>query len=239
MGDKITLSLALRTLHGKKAKQLRKEGIVPAIVYGPGVEPISTQAEYNVIEKVWRHAGKHTPVHLTIDGKKKLAMIKDVDMDAVKHRIRHVSFHAVNVKDKIVAEIPIHLVGEGESPAERAGLVVLQSLEKLEVRALPMDLPEALEVSLETLHEAGDRVTVGDITLPENVELVEHKTGHEDDDEEEQQLTNMVIASAYEPSALQAANEAAGGDAEDESEVEAEHGGDTETSESAEETKES
>lgn len=219
MGDKITLSLALRTLHGKKAKQLRKEGIVPAIVYGPGVEPISTQAEYNVIEKVWRHAGKHTPVHLTIDGKKKLAMIKDVDMDAVKHRIRHVSFHAVNVKDKIVAEVPIHLVGEGESPAERAGLVVLQSLEKLEVRALPMDLPEALEVSLESLAEAGDRVTVGDIVLPENVELVEHKTGHEEEDEEEPSLTDLVIASAYEPSALQAANEAAGGDAEDESEV--------------------
>ena len=227
MGDKITLNLALRTLHGKKARQLRSEGIVPAIVYGPGVEPISTQAEYNVIEKVWRHAGKHTPVHLTIDGKKKLAMIKDVDLDPVKRRLRHVSFHAVNIKDKIVAEVPIHLTGEGESPAERAGLVVLQSLERLEVRALPMDLPEALEVSLASMVEAGDRLTVGDITLPENVEFVEHKTGHEDaddEDEHEHSFTDQVIATVYEPSALQAANESAGGDAEDESEVESENG---------------
>lgn len=225
MGDKITLDLELRTLHGKKARQLRSEGIVPAIVYGPGVEPISTQAEYNVIEKVWRHAGKHTPVHLTIDGKKKLAMIKDVDLDPVKRRIRHISFHAVNIKDKIVAEVPIHLTGEGESPAERAGLVVLQSLERLEVRALPMDLPESLDISLESLVEAGDRLTVADITLPENVEFVERKTGHEDaEDEDEHTFADQVIATVYEPSALQAANESAGGDAEDESEVESENG---------------
>lgn len=239
MGDKITLNLDPRTLHGKKARQLRSEGIVPAVVYGPGIEPVSTQAPYNVIEKVLRRAGRHSPVHLNIDGKKKLAMVKDVDMDAVKGRVRHVSFHAVNVKDPVVAEVPIRLTGEGESPAERAGLVVLQSLEEIEIRALPMDLPDALEISLESLHEAGDRLTVGDITLPPNVEFVEHKTGHEEEDEEERSLTDQVIATVYEPSALQAANEASGGDAEDESEVESENGEADEDSEEADDTKES
>lgn len=240
MGDKITLKLAMRELHGKKAKQLRKQGVVPAIVYGPGIDPISVQAPYNDIERVWRHAGKHAPVQLTIDTKKKIAMIKDVDVEPSKNRIRHVSFHAVKATDPVVAEVPIRLIGEGESEAERVGLVVLQSLDKFEVRALPMELPEALEVSILHLKEAGDRVTLGDVQLPENVELVEHKTGHEEEaeeGEEEQSITDLVIATVYEPAALQAANEAAGGDAEDESEVEAENGADSDQDSQAEETR--
>lgn len=228
MGDKITLKLDVRTLHGKKAKQLRKDGIVPAIVYGPGVDPASGQAAYNEMEKVWRHAGKHTPVQLTLDGKKSIALIKDVDIEPAKGRIRHVSFHAVNANDPVVAEVPIRLVGEGESEAERGGLVVLQSLEQFEVRALPMDLPEALEVSILGLKEPGDRVTLGDVVLPPNVELVEHKTGHGDEEDDEPQITDLTIATVYEPSALQAANEATGGDAEDESEVESENGAEEE-----------
>lgn len=235
MGDKITLKLAVRELHGKKAKQLRAQDIVPGIVYGPGLDPVSVQAPYNEIEKVWRHAGKHTPVQLTIDTKKKIAMIKDVEYEPAKHRILHVSFHAVKADEPVVAEVPIRLVGAGESEAERAGLVVLQSLEKIEVRALPMDLPEALEISILELKEPGDHVTVGDITIPENVELVEHKTGHAEEEEDAPQVTDLTIASVYEPSALQAANEAAGGDAEDESEVEVENGGEDLTGTQAEE----
>ncbi len=238
MGDKINLNLSPRELHGKKAKKLRQDGHVPSIVYGPGIDPISTQAPYNDVERVWRHAGKHTPVHLTIDGKKKIAMIKDVDVEPTKSRIRHVSFHAVKATDPVNAEVPIHLTGEGESEAERAGLVVLQAIEKVEVRALPMDLPEALEVSILELKEAGDRVTLGDISLPKGVELVEHKTGHaEEDEEEERSITDLTIATVYEPSALQAANEAAGGDAEDESEVESENGEDTDQDSQEEETR--
>lgn len=224
MGDKITLNLDPRSARGKKVKQLRKEGIVPAVVYGPGVEPINTQAEYNVIEKVVRKAGRHTPVHLTIDGKKKIAMIKDVDVEPVKARIRHVSFHAVNQNDPVNAEVPIRLVGGGESEAEKAGLIVLQALDHIEIRALPLDLPEALEVSIADLKEAGEQITLGDIVLPPNVAFVEHATGREEEDEEAPQLTDLVVANVYEPAALEAANEAAAGDATIETEVEAENG---------------
>lgn len=238
MGDKINLALTLRELHGKKAKLLRQQGIVPTIVYGPGIAPMSTQAAYNEVERVWRHAGKHSPVHLTIDSKKRIAMIKDVDIDPVKGQLKHISFHAVKANEPVSAEVPIRLIDEGESEAERAGLVVLQSLDKVEVRALPMDLPEALEVSVATLKEVGEQITLGDIVLPADVEFVQHKTGHEEVDEEAPQLTDLTIATVYEPAALQAANEAAGGDAEgDVSEVEAENGGDTDQDSQAEETR--
>lgn len=224
MGNKIELKLEERTVHGKKVAGLRKESIVPAVVYGPGMKPVSVQVAHNVMEKVYRQAGNHSPVHLAIGGKKRIAMIKDVEFDVVKHTISHVSFHAVKANEPVVAEVPIRLVGEGESEAERAGLVILQALEKIEVKALPMDLPEALEISTTDLKEAGEKLTVGDITMPEDVELVDNPTGPVDDDEEQPAVTDLVIASVYEPSALQAANEAAGGDAEDESEVESEQG---------------
>lgn len=227
MGNKVTLSLDTRAVQGKKVARLRLEGITPAVVYGSGFEPMNVQAPHNVVEKVFRDAGTHAPVHLTIGSKRKIAMIKDVNREPVKGTIRHISFHAVKQNEPVTADVPIHLIGQGESEAEKAGLIVLQSLEKIEVKALPMDLPDALEVSVDALHEAGDRLTVADLTLPKNVELVDNPTGH-GDDSEEHSITELVIASAYEPSSLAAANESAGGDAEDSvADVEADNGSDT------------
>ena len=217
MGDKISLSIAKRELQGKKVKQLRKQGLVPGVVYGAGMEAAPIQAEAGEVLRVVNAAGKHTPVMLS-GAKKRIAMIKDVDFDPTKHGIvRHVSFHAVKADEPVEAEVPIHLTGEGESAAERAGLIVLQSLDKIEIKALPMDLPDKLEVSIVELAAAGDRVTVKDRTLPQGVEIVEHADGRADDDDEEEEkptIFDLVVASVYEPSALQAANDAAAGEAE-------------------------
>ena len=227
MGDKITLKIDARDVHGKKVANLRRDGLVPGVVYGSGMEAISVQAVEGEVAKVVRAAGQHTPVQL-MGKKRRIAMIKDVDRDPVKHTIRHISFHAVRADEPVEAEVPIRLVGEGESAAERNGLVILQAIEKIEVKALPMDLPEALEVSILELAEQGDRVTVGDIKLPEGIEIVDKDDGRgdEDEDEERQTIMDLVIASVYEPSALQAANDAAGGDAEeaDADAVESENG---------------
>ena len=235
MGNKIELKVEERTVHGKKVAQLRKESVVPAVVYGPGMEPVSVQVSHNVMEKVYRQAGNHSPVHLTIGSKKRIAMIKDLEFDAVKHTISHVSFHAVKANEPVVAEVPIQLLDEGQSEAEKAGLVILQALEKVEVKALPMDLPEALEISVLSLKEAGDKLTVADIAIPADVELVDNQATVADEDEEQQSITDLVVASVYEPSALQAANEAAGGDAEatDAGDVETDNGvADSDTQES-------
>lgn len=218
MGEKITVTLQPRDVHGKKVAKLRRAGIVPAVVYGSGLEPVSVMAPANILEKVYRDAGKHHPVHLVIGSKRRIAMIKDADMDPVKRTLRHLSFHAVNQNEPVEAEIPIVLIGEGESEAEKAGLIVLQALEAVAVKALPMDLPDRIEASIVDLAEAGQHVTMADITLPEGVEFADTEA-----------VSELVIASVYEPSALQAANEAAGGDAEpgDEANIESDEGGDT------------
>lgn len=215
MGDKINLTLDVREVQGKKVTRLRKEGIVPGVIYGHGFNPMTVQSPYSEIERVVRAAGRHTPVQVTVGGKKKIAMIKDVDRDPVKARIRHVSLHAVKANEVVTAEVPIRLVGVGESPAEKAGLVVLQAIEEIEVKAKPADLPEALEVSLTGLTTTDDKLTLADVTLPSGVEFADAELDHE-----------LVVANVYEPAALQAANDAAGGDAEDASaeEVPADNG---------------
>jgi len=201
--NEISLKLDGRSLLGKKVTTLRRGGMVPSVVYGGKSDPIATQSPFVETTKVVHSAGKHTPVHLTIDGKKKLAIIKSIDIDPVKHALRHVAFHTIKQNETITTEVPIVLIGSGESEAERAGLVILQALEKAEIKARPADLPEALEVSIAALASTDDKITLADITLPEGVEFA--------DAEQDQDL---VVANVYEPSALQAANEAAGGDAE-------------------------
>ncbi len=218
MGDKINLALTVRSVQGKKVTRLRSEGFVPGVVYGHGFEPTLVQAEYNVMEKAVRDAGKHTPVHLTIDGKKRISLIKDIDRDSVRARIRHVSFHAVKANEIVTAEVPIRLVGEGESAAEKAGLIVLQAIEMVEIKAKPGDLPESLELSIANLATDNDKITFADVTLPEGVEYADID-----------QDLELVIANVYEPAALEAANEATAGDAvaEDAEQVETEHGAET------------
>lgn len=224
MGDKINVTLDVREQQGKKVARLRKEGIVPGVVYGQGFDPLLVQADYGTLDKVVREAGRHTPIQATINGKKKITLIKSVDRDPVKARIRHVSFHAVKANELVTADVPIRLTHEGESEAEKAGLVVLQAIEAVEVKAKPADLPEAIEVSVAGLATDEDKLTFGDIVLPKGVEFA--------DVEQDLELT---IASVYEPAALEAANDAAGGDAvEAEAEdVPAENGEDTEATKEA------
>lgn len=237
MGEKISLKIDERAVRGKKVRKLRQSGFTPGVVYGHGMEPIAVQAESGEVRRVVAAAGRHTPVSLT-GAKRRIAMIKDVEYDPTKAGVvRHVSFHAVKADEPVHAEIPVRLVGLGESAAEKAGLVVLQAVDKIEVRALPMDLPEAVTVDITKLTEVGDRVTLGDAVLPSGVEFVEHDSGRvEDEDEEKAAITDLVVANVYEPAALEAANEAAAGESTDESEVEAENGSDTENVQ-AEETR--
>jgi large subunit ribosomal protein L25 len=222
----ITLKLDTREVSGKKVANLRRDGIVPSVVYGGHDEPVSTQSAIVETQKVVNEAGKHTPVHITIDGKKKLAIIKDVELDPVKHQLLHVSFHAIKQNDVITTEVPLVLVGIGESAAEKAGLIVLQAIEHLEVKAKPASLPESLEISIADLATDEDKITVGDITLPDGVEFAA-----------EDQDLDLVVANVYEPAALEAANDAAAGDATLDDKVEADNGADTPQDSQAEESK--
>jgi len=224
--NEFSLKLDTRTASGKKVAGLRREGQVPSVVYGGQDVPLSTQSAIVETTKVVQAAGKHSPVNLIIDGKKKLAIIKTIDLDPVRHSVRHIAFHTISQNDVITTEVPIVLVGEGESIAEKAGLIVLQAIERIEVKAKPAALPESLELSIIDLKAAEDRLTVADLKLPEGVVFADVD-----------QDLDLVIANVYEPAALEAANEAAAGAGEIDSEVASDNGDNTDQAAPAEETK--
>jgi len=214
MADTISISLQKRDITGKQVKQLRREGLVPAVIHDHGKESIIVSGVYIDMARMYKAAGKHHPVAVEADGKKYTALIKKVDLDPRKNTLTHVVFNAVKANQKVEAEIPVHVrydEGNDASPAERAGLIVLHNLESVEVVAFPKDLPEAIEFDGEKLTAVGDNITVEDLIVPAGVEI---KTD-----------PSQQVASVFEPSALAAANDAAGGDAEtgDEESVESDH----------------
>lgn len=223
MGEKVELTVEPRTVTGKKVRGLRRDGYTPAVIYGHDIEAQAVMAPTMLVAKAVKTAGKHQPIELTVEGKKRLAMIKATDADPVKHQLRHVAFHAIKQNEEVETEIPVVISGAGETPAEKAGLVVLTGASVVVVKALPAKLPDQLEADGEKLTEVGDHLTVADLTVPNGVTIVTDET--------------QTLATVYEPSALQAANEEAGGDAEvgDEAAVESEEGGDTPQESQAEE----
>jgi large subunit ribosomal protein L25 len=219
--DSISLTLEERKVTGKAVRHLRREGHIPAVIHDHGKPSLVVQADATQMLKVWRQAGKHHPVELKTAGQKFTALIKTAEFDPKKHLLTHVVFNAVDKNQKVEAEIPIHAhydEGNESSPAERNGFIVLTQLETVQVKAIPSALPDFLEYDAEKLVEIGDHVTIADLTAPEGVEF---------ETEAEQS-----IATVYEPSALAAANDAAGGDAEEE--IPAEEGEEAEGEESAE-----
>lgn len=206
--NETTLILDERTAKGKKVSELRADGYIPSVVYGGQDKPVLTKSPVVETTKIVKFVGMHTPVNIIVGGKKKLAIIKDVDIDPTRQTYRHIAFHTINQDDIITTSVPIMLIGMGESIAERAGLIILQAIENIEVKAKPANLPNAIEMSIVDMATDEDKLTVADIKLPDNVEFADV-----DQDME------LVIANVYEPSALQAENEAAGGDAEPDTEV--------------------
>lgn len=193
----IQLTVNKRTEQGHKAQALRAAGMIPAVVYGEG-EPILVKSVYNVTEKAISEAGYHSPVELDIDGKKQLAIVKDVNVDPVSRRIINVEFQAISADEVVEATTPITVVDFEQSEASKLHYVILQVLEEIEVKAKPSDLPSEVIVDGSKLAGLDDKLTVADIQLPSGVELADRELAKE-----------TVVANVYDPAAEAAAREAA------------------------------
>jgi large subunit ribosomal protein L25 len=167
----IAVTLEERSVLGKGLQRLRHEGHVPAVIHNHGKESIHASGDFVALTKVYSEAGKHHPVQVKIAGKQHLALIKQVDFEPTKHRLRHIVFQAIRQNETTTAEIPIVLVGD-EIPAEKKSLIVLKSLDTVEVEALPKDLPDEITVDATVLAEVGDKLTVADLKVPAGVTIL-------------------------------------------------------------------
>ncbi len=163
------LSGTIRTVTGRKVKQLRQQGQTPATIYGHGMEPLSVQFTSIELDKIFTHAGESLLVDVMINEDKYPVIFKNPQFHPVLGDLIHIDCYKVNLKEKIVTTVPLELVGE--SPAVKAGNVLVQVLSELEVEALPSDLPEKIEVNIEYLLEVGNKISISDLHLDEGIEI--------------------------------------------------------------------
>lgn len=165
------ISAKQRTELGKKVNSLRKEGILPAVLYGEGVESTPLSVSAKDFEKALAEAGESTLVTLWVEGgKPHNVLIHDVAKDPLTLRPIHADFYAVRMDRPIEANVPLEFVGASPAVAQEGGILV-KVVQELEVRALPRDLPHAIPVDLSRLARIGDKLHVGDLALPQGVTL--------------------------------------------------------------------
>jgi large subunit ribosomal protein L25 len=174
MAQQVKLKAQKRTVIGRNAiKKIKKEGLVPGIIYGSQAEPMALQVEARALTSVLAHAmSEHVLVELEIvDGSQsnnRLALIQEVQHHPLKRELLHVDFHAVSATEKITSEVPIEAVGDALGVRTFGGLLEY-SLRTLEVECFPQDLPEIVRIDVTNLN-IGEALHVRDIPLPSGVE---------------------------------------------------------------------
>ena len=171
--SKNTLKAEKRKIFGRKIKSLRREGILPANIYGKKVKSLAIQFPQKGFNEVYKEIGETGILEIMIGKEKKPVLVHNVQVDPVTDVPLHVDFLQINLKEKVTADVPIELIGE--SPAEKRGLgTVVQYLNEIEVEALPAKLPEKFEVDLSGLKEVDDSTMVKDLKV--DTKTVEIKT---------------------------------------------------------------
>src|SRR5262245_7686605 len=167
-----SLAVELRTVLGKKVKQLRRSGLLPATVYGKGISPISIQIDERTFTSTYRHVGRTALVELNIPNQPiQSAFIHAVQRHPVSRSIIHVDFRVVDLKVAITVEVPLTFTGE--SPlVERGDAVLNQVLNSVEVRALPAELPSHIEVDISGLDELDKTIRVRDLPTASTYTIV-------------------------------------------------------------------
>lgn len=166
-----TLKVTKREVLGKNVKKLRREGILPANIYGPKTESTSVQLSYDDFIAVYKEAGETSLVDIELNGKKNPVLIHNVQMDYLTHLPLHADFFQVNLKEKVSTFVPVVMVGEAKAVTDNLGLM-LQNMDEVLVEALPTDLPEKIEVDVTSLSEVGNQILVEQLKVPAGVEIV-------------------------------------------------------------------
>lgn len=165
------LQVALRK--EEKNKDIRKEGNIPAIIYGKHLnKPVSVMCNKNDFIKKFKETGYSTP--LTLEGKDvdQFVLIQDMQLDPVSDVVLHVDFMAVNKNEKVTTEVPVKLIGE--SPIEKLGEGKIQLLKDfVEVEAFPQDLPHDVQIDISVIEKMDDTIFVKDIKLSDKVTILD------------------------------------------------------------------
>lgn len=169
--EKTVINATRRPVTGKKVGALRREGKLPAVLYGYKVESTAILLDHREASRLLAPLSKSHVVTIVLEGKEHNALVREKQKDFIRNSLLHVDFQVVSMTDKIRTKVPVIL--EGVSPAVKDfNGVVVSNLNEVEVEALPGDLPENIIVDISALTSVGDAVYVRDLGVPSSVDIL-------------------------------------------------------------------
>lgn len=155
-----------------KISAVRNIGMIPAVIYGPGIKNSNVAVGSKDFKKVFDQAGESTLVDLEVEGQKMVkVLINDVSVDPVSDKVMHIDFYQVKMDKEIESRIPLSFIGEAPAVKEQGGILV-KNMHELHIKALPQDLIHDIEVDISNLININDKMFVSDIKLPKGVKVI-------------------------------------------------------------------
>jgi large subunit ribosomal protein L25 len=169
--EKVVLNATKRDVVGKQVKALRREGKLPAVIYGRHTEPVNINLEAHSASLALGKLTSSSLVTINVDGTEYPSLVREKQRDYIKNRLLHVDFLAVSMTELLRTSVNVHFIGV--SPAVKDyNAVLVKNLEQLEVECLPTDLPEAIEVDISALKRPGEGIRVRDVKVSDNVRIL-------------------------------------------------------------------
>lgn len=167
-----TLQATSRTVVGKQSRRLRREGFLPAVLYGQQLPTLSITVPAEAFHALWRRSGESTLLTLEVEEANKkqseTVVIHDVARDPLRGAPIHVDFYRVNMAEPLRMYVPLEFVGESPAVKEREGVLVKQ-VHELEIEALPEHLPKSIVVDVSSLRTFDDLIILSQVKLPAEV----------------------------------------------------------------------
>ena len=171
--DAISLEVTPRDALGKKVSALRRAGMTPVHLYGKGVASRALQGDAATVARVVSQVGQNIPLYLKVSGAREqdLVFVREVQRHPITNQILHVDFYRVEATQRVRGEAPVVLTGEAPAVRIHRG-ALMQALYTLAVEALPMDMPERIEVDISHIEELDQDVRVSDIAVDEGITIL-------------------------------------------------------------------
>jgi len=166
--EKVVINAEKRDVVGKKVGSLRRQGLIPGVMYGHNEPPFPIIMNAREIERVINNLTSSSIVTVKVDGESHQALIREKQKDYIRNQIIHLDFQILSLKEKIRSKIEVKLVGVAPAVKNFNG-IVLQEREFIDVEALPADLPERITVDISGLENIGDLIRVGDLDISDAV----------------------------------------------------------------------
>src|SRR5574339_468614 len=170
--EKVVLKAEKRDVIGKQVRAMRREGKLPAVIYGRHTEPINVVLDAHDASLVLGRLTSSSLVTIELDGQEYPALVREKQRDYIKNRLLHVDFLVVDLTETIRATVSINFVGVSTAVKDY-NAVLVTNLQSLEVECLPADLPERIDVDISVLNRPGDGIRVRDVVVSDKVRLLD------------------------------------------------------------------